>query len=139
MSHSPEFRHTYRPTVKHFLGTPTLRRGTICPMIKHSPHKIVALRIERGWKPSELARRAGIKQPSLWALENGVTKMPKFETIKSIAAALGVPIQAITADEADPDIDSRIAAAIAALQPANKNAMLAAAEALLKSQKPKGK
>ena len=108
-------------------------------MIKYSPEKIIALRKERGWNQSELARHAGIKPPSLWAIENGRTKMPKFETIKSIAAALGVPIPAIMQDEESPGLDAKIAAAVAALQPANKNAMLAAAEALLKSQKPKGK
>ena len=139
MGHSLDFRHTYRGAVKHFLGAPMPTQGKIRRMLTYSPQKIIALRTERGWNQSELARRAGISSPSLWALENGRTKMPKFETIKSVAAALGVPMSKIMADEADPDLDTRIAAAVAALQPANKNAVLAAAEALLRSQgrKPK--
>lgn len=65
--------------------------------------------------------------------------MPKFETIKSVAAALGVPMSDIMAEEASPGLEAKIAAAVAALHPANKNALLAAAEALLRSQKPKPK
>lgn len=65
--------------------------------------------------------------------------MPKYSTLESIAAALGVPIQAILAEKQSPDLDDRLAAVTAALQPANKAAILGAAEALLKSQKHKPK
>lgn len=118
------FSHAYRPTRENG------------DMLKYSPDKIIALRKERGWGQSELARRAGMSAPSLWALENGRTKMPKFHTLQSLAITLGVPIQAILADKQAPDLDDRLAAATSALSPANKAAILGAAEALLKSQKP---
>jgi transcriptional regulator with XRE-family HTH domain len=106
-------------------------------MLIYSPAKIVALREERGLSQSELARRAKLSAPSVWALEAGETKMPKYQTLKSLAAALGVPIQALMADEQPGDIDERILAAASSLNPQNKAALLAAVVALLDSQKRK--
>ncbi len=103
-------------------------------MLVYSPKKITALREERGWNMSELARRAGLSAPSLWALEKGKTRMPKYETLRDIAAALGVPLSAIMPDESVKDIDARIQAVIARLSTANKAALLAAANALVDSQ-----
>lgn len=104
-------------------------------MLPHSPEKIVALRGARGLNQSELARKAGLSSPTVWALENGETKMPKFETLRKVAAALGVPLAAIMAAEQPSDIDEQLMATAGALKPANKAALLAAAKALLDSQK----
>lgn len=104
-------------------------------MLVYSPNKIIKLRETRGWNQSELARRAGLSGPSVWALEKGETGMPKFETLRAIAAALGVPIQAILSDEQPADTEDKLRAATAQLSPANKAALLAAAEALVQSQK----
>jgi transcriptional regulator with XRE-family HTH domain len=104
-------------------------------MLSYSPKKIIALRRERGWNQSELARRARLSSPTVWALEKGETTMPKFETLRDIAAALGVPLSAIMADEQPSDIDAQLAATAGALSTPNKAALLAAAKALLDSQK----
>lgn len=53
------------------------------------PQRVIQAREARGWKPAELARRAGISQPTLWALENGKTKDVKYDTIAKIASATG--------------------------------------------------
>ena len=98
--------------------------------------KIVALRKGRGWSMAELARRAKIAQPSLWALEHEETKKPKADTLMRIAAALGVPLQAIlSATQRIGSLESQMAAAFQSLSPENQAALVAAAQSLLKSQK----
>lgn len=106
-------------------------------MLVYSPAKIVALREERGLNQSELARRAKLSAPSVWALEEGRTRMPKFQTLKSIAGALGVPLSALMADKQPENLDERIAATAALLTEPNRAALLAAAKALLDSQRKK--
>lgn len=61
--------------------------------------------------------------------------MPKFETLRAVASALGGPLSAIMADEQAADLDETLAATANALNPANKAALLAAAKALLDSQR----
>lgn len=100
--------------------------------------KITSLRESKGWSMGELARRAQISQPSLWALEHQVTKKPKFATLTSLAGALGVPVKALlpakvskknvpTTDDLDAIFES--------LDDGNKQVLVAAAEAMLKNQK----
>lgn len=86
---------------------------------------------------AELARRSGIKPPSLWALEHQVTKKPKADTLMRVAAALGVPLREIMKpSKKDPD-DQRadLSELFDQLDGRNKQALLAAAKALLDSQK----
>lgn len=104
-------------------------------MLIYSNTKIIALRNARGWNQSELARAAKLSSPTVWALEKGETKMPKYATLSAVAQALGVPLQAIMPDDVPADINDQIAAAAAALSPTNKGALLAAAIALRDSQK----
>lgn len=105
--------------------------------VSYDGGKIAALRTAKGWSQAELARRSGIKPPSLWALEQQVTKKPKADTLMRIAAALGVPLRDImkpskkgTADMADD-----LTELFDQLDGRNKQALLAAAKALLDSQK----
>jgi transcriptional regulator with XRE-family HTH domain len=102
--------------------------------------KITALREGRGWNMAELARRSRLSQPTLWELEHQITKKPKYETLTSIAAALGVPVQAILnsskkGGDKEPDLDSQMAAAFAGLSAESKRALIAAAEHLTKQGK----
>lgn len=69
--------------------------------VKVDPKKIVEAREARGWKPAELARRASLSQPTVWALENGVTKEVKFSTIQKIAAATGKHVAFFTGGKED--------------------------------------
>lgn len=103
-------------------------------MLVYSPKKIISLREQIGLNQSELARKAGLSAPSLWALERGETKMPKYETLAAVASALGVPLQAIMSDTQPLDIDNQISAAARGLSPANKAAILAAINALLNAK-----
>lgn len=43
--------------------------------------RIIAAREAKGLSPAEFARLLGIKQPSLWGLENGETKRPSASTL----------------------------------------------------------
>lgn len=59
------------------------------------------LREARGVSLSELARTAGVGKATLSGLENG-TRNPTLETMYAIAAALEVPLSALTLDPGAP-------------------------------------
>jgi transcriptional regulator with XRE-family HTH domain len=59
------------------------------------------LREARGISLSELARTAGVGKATLSGLENG-TRNPTLETLYAIAAALAVPMSALTLDPGAP-------------------------------------
>lgn len=77
--------------VKEYFRLPYCKVEHNPRMLVYDSRKIVALREAKGWRQAELARRAGLSQPSVWALEHGRTKNVKVTTLNSIAAALGVP------------------------------------------------
>lgn len=95
------------------------------------------LRKAKGWSIHELARRSGIRGPSLWALESGMTKKPKADTLMRIAAALGVPLREILkpSRKGSADLQDDLGELFDQLDSRNKQALLAAAKALLDSQK----
>ena len=106
--------------------------------MQYDGKKISLLRDGKGWTMGELARRARISQPSLWALEHQVTKKPKYDTLAAIASALGVPVKALLASKvAKRDVPSsdEMEAVFEALDDGNKQVLLAAAQAILKNQK----
>lgn len=45
---------------------------------------------ERGWSEGELARRAGLKQPTVHRIISGQSKDPRYANVQSLAKALGV-------------------------------------------------
>jgi transcriptional regulator with XRE-family HTH domain len=59
------------------------------------PRTLREFRSEKRWSAVELARRAGISRTALKQLESGATNKPHAETLKRIALALGVPIEAL--------------------------------------------
>lgn len=81
--------------------------------------------------------RAGIKQPSLWALEHQVTKKPKADTMLRVAAALGVPLREIMlpGKKGAQDLLDDLQVVFDRLDGRNRQALIAAARALLDSQK----
>jgi transcriptional regulator with XRE-family HTH domain len=52
--------------------------------------RIKQVREELRLKPAEFAREIGVKQPSLWDLENGETKNPSAETLQRMKERYGV-------------------------------------------------
>lgn len=64
--------------------------------LKILPAKVVEAREKRGWSTTELARKAGLAQPSLRAIEKGETKEVKYSTISKIAAATGETVEFFT-------------------------------------------
>jgi transcriptional regulator with XRE-family HTH domain len=63
--------------------------------------KIVLLRERKGWTQIDLARAAGIPQPTICRLESGHIEQPKMLTLVKIAKALGVPTDYLASDEYD--------------------------------------
>ena len=63
--------------------------------------RLRGLREARGISLSELARTAGVGKATLSGLENG-TRNPTLETMYAIAAALSVPMSALTLDPGAP-------------------------------------
>jgi len=49
--------------------------------------RVRELREQRGWSQSEVARRAGVRQATLSAIENGETTGIDFETLQRLAQA----------------------------------------------------
>lgn len=111
--------------------------GHAITTVSYDGGKIAALRKAKGWSMAELARRSSIKPPSLWALEHQVTKKPKNDTMMRIAAALGVPLREILkpSKKGAPDLTDDLSELFDQLDGRNKQALLAAAKALLDSQK----
>jgi putative transcriptional regulator len=107
-------------------------------MLVYDPVKIIVLREKKGWNQAELARRAKLSQPSVWALERGETKMPKFETLDAIARALGVPLKDILAarprGKKGENWDEQLIATYQALDDGNKATLMALAQTLLSQQ-----
>lgn len=103
--------------------------------------RVKGLREARGFSGPELARRIGIKAPSLWEIENGETKSLRADTLMRLAAALdtnpyylwtghGSPVSPI-----DPDVDEAQAVDIhRRMTPANRAAWLDVGYALLRAQ-----
>jgi SOS-response transcriptional repressor LexA len=75
--------------------------------LKINPKRVIQAREALGWNTPELARRAGLSQPSVWAIEEGVTKEPKLSTIQKIAAATGKPLLFFT-DLTDYNTDTDV-------------------------------
>jgi transcriptional regulator with XRE-family HTH domain len=65
--------------------------------------RLRGLREARGLSLSELARAAGVGKATLSGLENG-TRNPTLETMYAIAAALSVPMSALTLDPGAPAV-----------------------------------
>lgn len=71
---------------RHAGGRPrTLKRSAIGQAIER-------LAAARGMHLDEVAERAGISFPTLHLICTGRTKSPKLDTVKALAAALGVKI-----------------------------------------------
>lgn len=100
--------------------------------------KIIGLREKLGISRNELARRAGIKGPSMHAIEMGKTKNLKSTTLVGIAAALGVPIQEIMKSKpgkAGRDLQLEALAVFTSLQETDQQAMLVMMRSLAAQRK----
>lgn len=66
--------------------------------------KIRSERAKRGWSSRELARRAGVSSAAVSLIETERRETPGVETVKAIADALGVTVDALLADEANDTV-----------------------------------
>jgi transcriptional regulator with XRE-family HTH domain len=104
----------------------------------YDKEKIDALRrgLDISW--NELARRAGISGPSMNAIKKGTTKHMRAETLRDLALALGVPMQALLkrhTGRVSQDLDAEALTVFGVLSDDNKQAILAAARVLAAQQK----
>lgn len=77
-------------TPKFLVNRHALRRIGHPIRMKTLADRAVFAREKVGLKPAEAARLIGIKQPSLWAIENGVTRTLKGKTLTKMAEVYGV-------------------------------------------------
>jgi transcriptional regulator with XRE-family HTH domain len=105
----------------------------------HDREKIRTLRQKLGISINELARRSGIRGPSMHAIETGKTKEVKASTLIGIALALGVPIQEIMLAKAkgkqSRNLQIEAMSLFAMLEPDDQGAMLAALRSLAAKHK----
>ena len=66
--------------------------------------RVRELRTAKGWTQLELAERAGIRRASLTAIETGKTKGIDFDTLESLATALGVSPGMLIAETPSPTV-----------------------------------
>lgn len=101
--------------------------------------KIVALRKKLGISMNELARRSGIRGPSMHAIEKGTVKEIRASTLMGIASALGVRLQDIirVPNRGKTDIAVEALSTFSELTPSNQQAILAAMLSLAAQQKKK--
>lgn len=64
--------------------------------------KLVVLRQKKGWNQIDLARAAGVPQPTVCRLESGDIQQPKMVTLMKIARALDVSTDYLAYGEYDP-------------------------------------
>ena len=57
--------------------------------------RVVAYRYSKGWGPDELANRAEISRTALYQIESGKTELPRAATLRRIALALDVSMDAL--------------------------------------------
>lgn len=98
--------------------------------------KIASLMAEKGLSMNRVAKLAGISVPAVHHLVHEHTKDASLRTLKGVAEALGVPLQAILRDQ-PVDSVTEITTLFEALTPANRGALLGAASALLQAQRKK--
>ncbi len=101
--------------------------------------KIIALRRKLGISMNELARRSGIRGPSMHAIEKGAVKEIRASTLMGIASALGVRIQDImkVPNRGKTDLAVEALTTFSELNPSNQQAILAAMLSLAAQQKKK--
>jgi transcriptional regulator with XRE-family HTH domain len=103
--------------------------------------RIRGLREARGWSGAELARRVGIKGPSLWEIEAGETKSLRADTLMRLARVLatnpyflwtgvGSPVAPI-----DPNVDeAEVVDLYRRLTAANQHAWVEIGKTLIRAQ-----
>lgn len=78
-------------TKKNTEGGTHMSRTTRCAYDGQIRGWLIQKRKELGLSQGKVAEAAGISQPSYCDIENGVTRTPKPETAKKIAAIVGEP------------------------------------------------
>lgn len=62
-------------------------------------HRLTAARKTAGLSQYELATKSGVSRGTIAAIETGVHKTVKLDTIKALARAMGIPVEALVGEE----------------------------------------
>ena len=96
------------------------------------------LREAAGLSVAELARRIGVRQPSLWQLEEGISKQAKATTLLKLSEALNASPEWLQSGKGAPyrmkveaPQESELVAIYRALPLPSQKALMTAAKALL--------
>src|SRR5262249_62421534 len=65
------------------------------PMMSSLAQRVRDCRSSKGWGPDELASRAAISRTALYQIESGKTELPRAGTLRRIALALDVSMEAL--------------------------------------------
>jgi transcriptional regulator with XRE-family HTH domain len=71
--------------------------------------RLADLRVRKGWSQYELARKAGVGQPTIWRLEKGRKKQVDVVIVRRLAKALGVGVDYLVGTD-DPEVERKPAA-----------------------------
>lgn len=100
--------------------------------------RIRTLREAAGLSVAELARRIGVRQPSLWELENGLSKSPRSSTLLKLAEVLNASPDWIASGKGAPyrisvsgPDEGELVAIYRSLPKESQAALMVAAKALL--------
>src|SRR5476649_852938 len=93
---------------KKFMGR---REMSLAPIHRYIGRIIHLMRKEKGMRQSELALLAGLKQPNLSRIENGLVT-PRQVTLQRIAQALSVDVQEFYSERKVQEVERKWAASL---------------------------
>lgn len=88
--------------------------------------RVAFLRLAKGWKGAELARRCEFSQNTIWSLENNKIAEPSARLLWAVARALETTPEYLWAGQYDPD-EAALVAAFRQLPQEQRPAVLRAA------------
>jgi transcriptional regulator with XRE-family HTH domain len=88
--------------------------------------RVAFLRVAKGWKGAELARKCEFSQNTIWSLENNKIAEPSARLLWAVARALETTPEYLWVGQYDPD-EAALVAAFRLLPPEQRPAVLRAA------------
>lgn len=86
--------------MRHTVSIGLQERREAMPDVGNLGRNIARLRADRGWTQTELARRSGVTQSFISALEGGRRQDAEARFVQAIAKALGVTMDGLLREEA---------------------------------------
>lgn len=107
-----------------------MERDEIAMIVAHNIEAAIA---RKGLNPAELARRAKLNPTGVYDILKGKSQHPRLDTIRKIAAGLGVPMSSLFIEPSEDQIDQDLNDAVGLLPTGERKRLLQIARALLPS------